>query len=349
MDILERVKSDNKAQRRNSLRQLLNGLINSSITVDNSLHYLQQLPFDDCYDTCRGLSYRIVLVRSVYKEQGLVILKESMGCDSDSICSYCFNKLNEYTLSLTSIRRNIKKNKQNEVEDVRIDVFFVPLPQRVQISNTISFLLRSAPTSMITNVLDVMIVFSLLLQDLYKDIDIYLTDSCNDVVLPIVSAIPSFIQRYEKIHYITEQLMRSLHKLLTHKNHTIRYQSIYSILLLFRCEIDRNEILFENYYSSFLQLLNDPYDDVQRVLFLIVADQISLMIIEFCLQKGYYKQSYPMILEYLTSLHDMNEENMITVNSILSTPLDYRVCGKQVISIHYSHYYESDMLFEWIS
>lgn len=67
------------------------------------------------------------------------------------------------------------------------------------------------------------------------------------------------------------------------------------------------------------------------------------MIIEFCLQKGYYKQSYPMILEYLTSLHDMNEENMMTVNSILSTPLDYRVCVKQVISMHYNHYYQCDI------
>lgn len=66
MDILERVRSDNKAQRRNALRQLLDGLINCSISVDNSLSYLQQLPFDDCYDTCRGLSYRIVLVRSIY-------------------------------------------------------------------------------------------------------------------------------------------------------------------------------------------------------------------------------------------------------------------------------------------
>lgn len=327
MDLIERVKSDNKAQRRNALRQLLDGLIKSSIFVDDSLSYLQLLPFDDSYDTCRGLSYRIVMLPNAYKEQGLALLKEREGSDNDSICSFCFDKLNEYILLVLSICRNIKKNKQNEVEDVRIDVFFVSHLQGVQISNIISFLLRSASTSMITKVLDVMIAFPLLLQDLYKDIDIYLADSCNDVVLPIISAIPFFIQRYEKIHYITEQLMRSLNNLLTHKNHAIRYQSIYSMLLLFKCEIDRNEILFENYYSSFLQLLKDPYDDVQKVVFCVIANQISLMIIKFCFQKGYYKQSYPMILDYLTSLQDMNEENMMIVNSILNTPLDYHVCG----------------------
>lgn len=100
---------------------------------------------------------------------------------------------------------------------------------------------------------------------MYEVIDAYLIDPCNDVVLRVITTIPSFVQRCTSIHMIAEQLVRSLQRLFIHKNHVVRFNAIHSIYLLFRVEIDRNEIMFENYYSSLLSLVTDSYDDVQQV------------------------------------------------------------------------------------
>ena len=96
-------------------------------------------------------------------------------------------------------------------------------------------------------------------------IDIYFDDNCNEVITAIVSSFPSFLHRFSSIHMIVEQLIRSLKKLLKHKNHAIRYHSIQSIYLLLQIEVDRNDIIMEDLTSSLLLLLNDPYDDVQNV------------------------------------------------------------------------------------
>ena len=63
MDILEQVKSENKAIRRNALKQFVT-VLKSKTEIDNQeiLSYLQLLPFDDSYDTCRELSFLSVII-----------------------------------------------------------------------------------------------------------------------------------------------------------------------------------------------------------------------------------------------------------------------------------------------
>ena len=63
MDILEQVKSENKAIRRNALKQFVTAL-KAKATIDNqeTLCYLQLLPFYDSYDTCRELSFLSVFI-----------------------------------------------------------------------------------------------------------------------------------------------------------------------------------------------------------------------------------------------------------------------------------------------
>ena len=96
-------------------------------------------------------------------------------------------------------------------------------------------------------------------------IDIYFDDNCNEVITTILSSFPSFLHRFSSIHMILEQLIRSLKKLLKHKNHAIRYHSIQSIYSLLQIEIDRNDIIMEDLTSSLFLLLNDSYDDIQNV------------------------------------------------------------------------------------
>lgn len=61
MEALELIKADNKAVRRSGLKQLL-----KAIEDDNWVNGLEEeqilscLPFNDSYDTCRELSYKIV-------------------------------------------------------------------------------------------------------------------------------------------------------------------------------------------------------------------------------------------------------------------------------------------------
>lgn len=62
MEYIEKIKSENKAVRRNGLKQLLS-FVQSSKQLEKSIlvEYISNLPFDDSYDTCRGLSFKIVL------------------------------------------------------------------------------------------------------------------------------------------------------------------------------------------------------------------------------------------------------------------------------------------------
>lgn len=61
MEALELIKADNKAVRRNGLKQLL-----KAIEDDNWANEMEEeqilscLPFNDSYDTCRELSFKIV-------------------------------------------------------------------------------------------------------------------------------------------------------------------------------------------------------------------------------------------------------------------------------------------------
>ena len=96
-------------------------------------------------------------------------------------------------------------------------------------------------------------------------LDAFCCDQCSDVILAVLSSLPRFVQRCDVIHMIAEQIIRSLTPLLKHKSHSIRHDSIFTIKLLFHLEIDRNDVIFENHYSSFLPLLKDSYNDVQKV------------------------------------------------------------------------------------
>ena len=62
MEYIEKIKSENKAVRRNGLKQLLS-YVQSSKQLEKSIlvEYISNLPFDDSYDTCRLLSFKIVL------------------------------------------------------------------------------------------------------------------------------------------------------------------------------------------------------------------------------------------------------------------------------------------------
>ena len=62
MEYIEKIKSENKAVRRNGLKQLLS-FVQSSKQLEKSIlvEYINNLPFDDSYDTCRELSFKIVL------------------------------------------------------------------------------------------------------------------------------------------------------------------------------------------------------------------------------------------------------------------------------------------------
>ena len=62
MEYIEKIKSENKAVRRNGLKQLLS-FVQSSKQLEKSIlvEYINNLPFDDSYDTCRLLSFKIVL------------------------------------------------------------------------------------------------------------------------------------------------------------------------------------------------------------------------------------------------------------------------------------------------
>ena len=62
MEYIEKIKSENKAVRRNGLKQLLS-CVQSSKQLEKSIlvEYISNLPFDDSYDTCRVLSFKIVL------------------------------------------------------------------------------------------------------------------------------------------------------------------------------------------------------------------------------------------------------------------------------------------------
>ena len=61
MDILEQVKSENKAIRRNTLKQFISAVNEMScIDFDTAKQFMALLPFRDSYDTCRELVYTVV-------------------------------------------------------------------------------------------------------------------------------------------------------------------------------------------------------------------------------------------------------------------------------------------------
>lgn len=63
MESIQTIHSANKAVRRNALRAVLKELeakeLSHSVELDS---LLSSLPYDDEYDTCRELSYRIVWI-----------------------------------------------------------------------------------------------------------------------------------------------------------------------------------------------------------------------------------------------------------------------------------------------
>ena len=61
MDILEQVRSENKAVRRNTLKQFVS-VVNAMPTIDFNAakQFMSLLPLRDSYDTCRELAYTIV-------------------------------------------------------------------------------------------------------------------------------------------------------------------------------------------------------------------------------------------------------------------------------------------------
>ena len=159
-------------------------------------------------------------------------------------------------------------------------------------------------------------------QTIYKLLDAFCCDQCSDVIHPVLSSLPCFVQRCEVIHMIAEQIIRSLTPLLKHKSHSIRHDSIFTIKLLFQLEIDRNNVIFENHYSSFLPLLKDSYSDVQKVNNKTNTDvQEVLEILKFCLQKNYCKELNVLILEVISSIDFTDVENAQLRQIILTTPI----------------------------
>lgn len=62
MEYIEKIKSENKAIRRNGLKQLLLDVQSPKQLEKTTVEeYIRNLPFDDSYDTCRLLSFKIVL------------------------------------------------------------------------------------------------------------------------------------------------------------------------------------------------------------------------------------------------------------------------------------------------
>lgn len=59
--MLEKVNTDNKALRRNTLKQFIS-VVNTMDTIeaDVAMQYFALLPFNDSYDTCRELVYTVV-------------------------------------------------------------------------------------------------------------------------------------------------------------------------------------------------------------------------------------------------------------------------------------------------
>ena len=64
MESISNIHSQNKAVRRNALRDIVKELETKEVALSmESDSLLSSLPYDDEYDTCRELSYRIVLNR----------------------------------------------------------------------------------------------------------------------------------------------------------------------------------------------------------------------------------------------------------------------------------------------
>ena len=63
MNTLDSIRAENKAIRRNALRQLLKSVEEREIqTEEERQQILSVLPYNDEYDTCRELSFKIVFL-----------------------------------------------------------------------------------------------------------------------------------------------------------------------------------------------------------------------------------------------------------------------------------------------